>query len=150
MATTDTFIEEMCDDLVTASIATTKGTDIFCDRLPDTGETTAICLKQTGGTPNAHSPHPTYTVQCLVRATSAETALQTAAKVYNRFHSVTGYSLTNFTINSALALQMPSSILEDERRRHVVSFNLAVTLYADAQASGATGHGGSKDVNIPT
>jgi hypothetical protein len=90
------------------------------------------------------------TVQCLVRSLSYETARQVAAQIYNRYHDATEISLTNFLIVAGKAIQLPTSIGVDERDRHEVSFNFEFVAYSTAQATGATGYGGSKDPNIPT
>ncbi len=152
MATTETFVEELVDDIVTAGLATAKGTDIFFDQLPETdlSPTTTIVLKDTGGIPGMGTPIPTMTVQCLVRSLSYETARQAAAAIYNRYHDATGISLTSFYIQAGKAIQLPTSIGVDDRDRHEVSFNFEFVVYSTAQAAGATGYGGSKDPNIPT
>jgi hypothetical protein len=144
------FVEDLVDDMVTQSIATAKGTDIFYDALPDVSATTAIAVKDTGGVPISGAPVPHLTVQCLVRSTSFTTARETAAKIYNRYHDVTGLALTNYTIAAGRAMQLPSSLGEDGHNRHLVSFNLDLETYANTQATGATGFGGSKDPNVPT
>lgn len=152
MATTETFVEELVDDIVTAGLATAKGTDIFYDQLPETdlSPATTIGLKDTGGVPSMGTPIPGMTVQCLVRSTSYETARQTAAAIYNRYHDVTEITLANFYIQSGKAIQLPSSIGEDDRGRHEISFNFEFYVYSTAQATGATGYGGSKDPNVTT
>lgn len=152
MATTNTFVEELVDDIVTAGLATGKGTDIFFDQMPETdlSPTTTIALKDTGGIPAMGTPTPSMTVQCLVRSLSYETARQAAAAIYNRYHDATEIALTNFVIVACKAIQLPTSIGEDDRGRHEVSCNFEFTVYSTAQAAGATGYGGSKDPNIPT
>jgi hypothetical protein len=152
VATTNTFVEELVDDIVTAGIATAKGTDIFFDQEPETdlSPVTTITIKDTGGVPAMGLPIPTLMVQCLVRSTSYETARQTAAEIYNRYHDAPEISLTNFLIVASKAIQLPGSIGEDDRGRHEVSCNYEFIVYSTAQATGATGYGGSKDPNVTT
>ena len=151
MGTTITFAEELIPNIITAGLATAKGTDIFWYQQPETdlSPTTTITLKDTGGTPGVGAPIASMLIQCLVRSVSPQTSRQVAAGVCTLFDETSGET-ENFVWNSCQAIQLPTSIGEDDRRRHEYSFNLEFKVYAKTQATGQAGYGGSKDPNIPT
>jgi len=146
-----TFAEELVDDLVTQTIATTKGTDIFYNELPDTdiSPTTVIAVQEVGGEVSDGPPWPWLSVQFLVRsATDWDTASETAWLIYDRYNELANTSLPTYRILAAMATTLPQYLGVDTRMRYLVSLNIDFRVVAITQVVGGTGYGGSKDPNI--
>jgi hypothetical protein len=149
------FVEELVDDLVTQTIASAKGTDIFYDELPEEADlvpATMMVLKDTGGVPSPDMPVPISTVQILVRSSTSWIAARAkAAEIYNRYHGSLGLTTTSYKILHGEAVQLPGDVGVDERSRYRVSFHInfeAMLLTQDAGGTGE-GYGGGKDLYNP-
>ena len=149
------FVEELVDDLVTKTVATAKGTDIFYDELPedsDLSPATIIVLKDTGGVPSPDIPMPETSMQVLVRSSASWiTCRAKAAEIFNRYHGSLGLTTTSYKIIHGAALQLPTDIGMDERGRYRVSFNVMFNAHLLTQDDGddGEGYGGGKDLYKP-
>lgn len=142
-----TLVEDLVDYVVTNGDPTAKGTDIFADQLPDTdlSPVTVWALKDIGGVPNFNNPIPTYHIQCICRSTSYNGARVGAANIFNLFGGHVGIMTTDYRIVGARAIQMPTSIGEDERGRNLVSFNMEFDVHVLGSDDGGDPPG-SRDV----
>jgi hypothetical protein len=142
------FAEELVDYLVTDGAASAKGTDIFYRHMPaepDLSPTTMICVKDTGGDPSVYSPVPNVSVQFLVRSNGWLDGRAKAGVIYTIFHAVVGVSLVRYTIQSAVALQLPQDIGQDDQGRYLFSFNIMFLVKQVDDGDDDNGYGGHKD-----
>ena len=122
----NTFLEEMADYMVTQSLATATGTDLFWSHMPDVSEDPAVCLYNDGGAGKRHNPSKGRAVRVFVRSSDYQTARQKAKDIHAAFHRKTGLSLDTLTVLYALGTSLPRSLGRDNRNRAVMSFALTV------------------------
>jgi len=145
-ATSNTFVEELVNDLVTEGIITAKSTDGFFDSMADVSGT-VVAFYDNGGEADGYSPSSHLRVGVRVRSdTNYLAARRLAGRIYNRYHQMVDTTLTNWRVLSATGT-LPGSIGRDDRDRSLVAFNLIfnVTLVDQTIADGDTGYGGKKD-----
>jgi len=136
------FVERLVDDLHAGGIIV-KGTTGFVDQLPDCSGT-CVCAIDLGGVPDI-GPSPQGMVQFLIRSdTDWETCRDKAAEVFNYYHTMTDYTITDYRILSAVAESMPAHYGEDERQRHRIAFNMVFRYHATYQGTSTRGYGGGK------
>ena len=149
------FVEELVDDLVTQTIAATKGTDIFYNELPEESDltpATLVVLKDSGGIPSPDIPLPQTSVQILVRSSESWIAARAkASEIFNRYHGSLGLTTTSYKILHGAATQMPADVGVDERGRYRVGFNVMfeVMLLTQDEGDDGEGYGGGKDLYDP-
>jgi hypothetical protein len=150
--TTPNFVEELVDYLVTETVASTKGTDIFYRELPaepDLAPATMICLKDTGGVPAINSPIPDVSVQVLVRSNAWLAGRTKCGEIFNKFHAIVGLALTNYNIKRAVALQLPQDLGKDNQGRYLFSYNIMFLAHQLDEGDDDNGFGGHKDLYDP-
>ena len=118
---------EIADDAA-AALGLTVNTDCFYGHFPDTDENPCVCFIQTGGPPEREDrAWSDYTVQVMVKG-SYTLARDLAEDIYNRWHGSSNWSLANWYVHYATALQPPFALGRQEKNREAFSFNLLVSV----------------------
>ena len=144
------FVEELIDYLVTASVFTAKGTDVFYSYFPDITADPSACLRETGGYPSpVGQPIFDATVQAIVRGSDYDTAREKAAGIYDTLHGISSVALTSSHIMFCEATPPPGDIGPDKSGRHLISMNFHFRTKPASLSGNAQQPAKGGDPNLP-
>lgn len=103
------------------------GSDLFAGFIPASVLGDAVVVIETGGVPTPFLPDAlAKSIQVLSRSKDYHTAMDNAIIVYNLLNGKAGIDLTNYRINSIVAISSPQSLGQDEKSLFNISTNFVL------------------------